>query len=139
MINEYPQLFEGLGNIKGKPVHIQLEENVNADKCSFKQSSAIFLGHKITTAGIEPLSMKLEAIKQFQRPTNITELRRFLGMAQQLSKFCPDLAKVSEPLRNLLSAKHVWVWIENHKQAFVAIKMVLSTPPILGTLRNEDG
>ena len=49
-----------------------------------------------------------------QEPQNITELRRFLGMTTQLSKFTPCLSDTTKPLRDMLSAKNTWIWDEPH-------------------------
>ena len=43
-------------------------------------------------------------------PTDINELRRFLGMANQLAKFTPQLSDATTPLRELLSSKNQWLW-----------------------------
>ena len=47
---------------------------------------------------VKPLATKTEAITNFKQPDNITELRRFIGMAQQIGKFSPKLAQGSLPL-----------------------------------------
>ncbi len=104
---------------------------LNPTKCKFRQTAVDFLGHNISAAGIRPLSTKVDALLQLRTPENITELRRFFGMAQQLSKFTPELARASEPLRGLLSTKNSWVWTANHETAFRETKKVLAKAPIL--------
>ena len=104
---------------------------LNTQKCKFRCSEIDFLGHHISAKGIQPIGSKIEAIQNYSTPTNITELRRFFGMAQQLSKFSPDLARASEPLRDLLSTKNLWVWTPVHAQAFKNTKKVLSSQPTL--------
>ena len=104
---------------------------LNPAKCEFRQTTIDFLGHNISPAGIKPLSTKVDALLHFRTPENITELRRFFGMAQQLSKFTPELARASEPLRGLLSTKNSWVWTDNHEVAFQKTKQVLTKAPIL--------
>nr|XP_047141089.1 uncharacterized protein K02A2.6-like [Hydra vulgaris] len=52
-------------------------------------------------------------------------------MAQQLSRFNPSLAKVAEPLRDLLNSKSAWFWTENHTRAFNEVKNILTNSPIL--------
>ena len=76
---------------------------------------------------------RMEAAKNFPVPTNITELKSFLGMSQYLSRFSPELAAVSEPLRDLLSKKNVWRWEENHTRCFEEIKKTLADPVCLAT------
>ena len=43
-------------------------------------------------------------------PTSVSELRRFLGMANQLGKFTPNLAQITQPLRELLTKSRNWSW-----------------------------
>ena len=88
-------------------------------------------GHKISASGIQPLEIKTDAITKLSAPQNITELRRFIGMAQQLSKFSVQLADASQPLRDLLSTKNVWIWTPKHTKSFEKVKQVLCSPPIL--------
>ena len=66
-----------------------------------------------------------------QLPMNITELRRFLDMANQLGKFSPRLAELSQPLRELLNSGRQWVWDQSQDRAFTQIKEELSKPTIL--------
>ena len=104
---------------------------LNLEKCLFNQTEVEFLGHKTSAEGVRPLTKKVEAIQNFPRPTKITALRSFLGMAQQLSKFNPSLAKVAQPLRNLFISKSAWFWTDNHSKAFNDVKNSLTKPPIL--------
>ena len=104
---------------------------LNSEKCVFNAKEVEFLGHVITSTGIKPVNQKLEALTGFPQPSNITELRSFLGMAQQMSKFCPRLAQISESLRELLSSKTAWLWEPCHTTAFNEIKQEMSKPPTL--------
>ena len=104
---------------------------LNSEKCVFNAKEVEFLGLVITSTGIKPVNQKLEALTGFPQPSNITELRSFLGMAQQMSKFCPRLAQISESLRELLSSKTAWLWEPCHTTAFNEIKQEMSKPPTL--------
>jgi hypothetical protein len=53
------------------------------------------------------------------------ELRSFLGLAQQLAGFIPDLAHASEPLRHLLKKEHKYGWLPNLQEAFDAVVKIL--------------
>ena len=82
---------------------------LNTDKCCFAQTFLRFLGHVIDSNGIQPDPAKLKAIEEVQTPTNVGEVRRYLGMINHLSKFVPNLAEVTKPLRELLIKGNLWV------------------------------
>ena len=89
------------------------------------------MGHIIDATGIRADPGKIEAIKNFPQPQNITELQRFLGLAYQLAKFTPRLAVHTEPLRQLLKKDRVWVWEQPQDNAFYKVKEQLTTTPVL--------
>lgn len=57
-----------------------------------------FLGHIVSAESIRADPDKTTAVVNMERPTNVTELRQFMGMANQLGKFSPQLAELSQPL-----------------------------------------
>ena len=77
---------------------------LNKEKCVFSTTTIKFLGQMVDANGIKPDPDKIKAINDMPRPTNITELRRFLGMVNQLNKFSPNLASHLKPLHELLSS-----------------------------------
>ena len=64
-------------------------------------------------------------------PTNISELRRFMGMVNQLGKFSPNLTNLSQPLRALLTKKSTWLWGPEQDRAFENVKAELTKPSVL--------
>ena len=66
-----------------------------------------------------------------KKPNSLSELRRFMGMANQLSKFSPHIAEVSKPLRELLSMKKSWLWGPAQDDAFDKVKQELTKPTVL--------
>ena len=73
----------------------RLEEakvTLNREKCKFSRRRLDFLGHVIDETGIRADPAKTSAIREMQAPQNVSELRRFMGMANQLGKFSPRLA-----------------------------------------------
>ena len=64
-------------------------------------------------------------------PTSVTELRCFMGMVNQMSKFPPNIAHVSKPLRDLLSSKVAWTWAHLQDEAFHKLKEEICSPRVL--------
>ena len=91
---------------------------LNADKCVFAQTSVKFLRHVVDSQGIRLDPDKIEAISEFATRTCVRDIRRFLGMVNQLSKFSPNLSDMTQPLRELLVKDRVWVWDEAQRQTF---------------------
>ena len=112
----------------------QLEEagvTLNPEKCKFSQTTVKFLGHLIDERGIRADPEKISAVLKMDPPQNITELRRFMGMANQLGKFSHRLPEISQPLRELLSTKRSWVWGPDQERAFAEVKAELTQPTML--------
>ena len=87
----------------------RLEEaglTLNREKCKFSWREVKFLGHILSQDGVHSDPDKVSAIVNMEEPMTVKELRRFLGIVNQLSKFMPHLAEMTKPLRDLLSKKN---------------------------------
>lgn len=104
---------------------------LNVEKCDLSKQVVTFLGHVISNSGISPDPRKTEAVTKMVEPSNVSELRSFLGMVNQLGKFIPQLAERDKPLRELLSKKNCWVWDVEQVRAFQDLKDALTSPPVL--------
>ena len=71
------------------------------EKFSLRKSELLYMGNVFTDLGLKADPNKVEAMQQFPTPVDLPGLRRFLGMANYLSKFVPALSKMVEPLRRL--------------------------------------
>ena len=110
-----------------KEKHVTL----NKEKCKFNQRSVNFVGHLIDQHGIRADPAKTAAILKMMAPSNITELRQFMGMVNQLGKFTPHIAELGQPMRELLSPKNSWMWGPSQQEAFEAVKDELAKPTVL--------
>ena len=115
-----------------RAVFRRLEDNgvtLNFEKCEFAKSIITYLGHVISADGIRADPSKVRAI--MQQPKDVSDIRRFLGMANQLSKFVPSLSTVTQPLRDLLQKKDQWTCGPSQQRAFDLVKDELSKTPVL--------
>ena len=94
---------------------------LKAEKCIIAQESIEWLGFKLTRTGISPINAKAQGIGHRLRPTNLKQLRSFLGAVNQFNKFKPNLASISFPLRSILKKDADWIWNAEHENAFVKI------------------
>jgi hypothetical protein len=61
---------------------------------------------------------KVKAIVGMERPNDISGIRRFLGMVNQLNKFSPKITELTKPLRELWKVDNAWIWDTAHENAF---------------------
>jgi hypothetical protein len=101
------------------------------EKCQFCKKELAFLGHVINANGIQPDPGKVDKIKNFPIPTNITELRGFIGLASYYRCFIQDFAIIVAPMNNLLRKDIPYIWNEDCQSSFEILKEKLTTAPIL--------
>ena len=104
---------------------------LNKDKCKFRQSEVIYLGHLLTSKGMKPDPSKVNAVTEMPIPTNAKELQRFLGMVTYLSKFIPNVSQIAAPLRKILEKDVLWDWGKHQAESFNKLKFALSHAPCL--------
>ena len=80
------------------------------EKCAFLKSEVVFLRHKIEHHGIHPIGPTLDAITHAKVPSNVTELRSFIGMINHYGRFIKQLSTKLRPLHNLLCSGVQWHW-----------------------------
>ncbi|XP_069156655.1 uncharacterized protein [Procambarus clarkii] len=71
-------------------------------KCEFNQHKIEFFGHVLSDKDLSPDPKKVADIKNAAPPSTSTEVHSFLGMANYSSRFIPDFASITKPLRELL-------------------------------------
>ena len=91
-------------------------------KCSFMLPSVNYLGHSISSEGLQPTREKIRAITDAPTPTTLAQLRSFLGLVNYYSKFLPQLATTLAPLYSLLCRNKKWHWGNKQQDAFKAAK-----------------
>ena len=70
-------------------------------KCEFRLRSVAFLGHMISSEGIEVDPKKTEATNNLPRPLTPTDIRSFLGLAGYYWRFVDGFASIASPLTTL--------------------------------------
>jgi hypothetical protein len=103
----------------------------NRDKIQYKVREVRYLGHFVTSDGLRPDKEKVEAIKRMPQPQCKQDLQRILGFVNYLSKFIPNMAEITAPLRALIRKDNVWEWNKEHEAALENIKSILTREPVL--------
>ena len=96
-----------------------------------------FLGHRISSRGIEPDEGKADRIRNWPVPRSASDVRSFLGLVRYLSVFLPNLAKFSGALDELTRKecdKNFPGWMPRHQAAFEAIKRLVTSTDCLTTI-----
>ncbi|RVW18844.1 Transposon Ty3-I Gag-Pol polyprotein [Vitis vinifera] len=101
------------------------------DKSEFWLTEVNFLGHVVSEAGIAVDHSKVEAVQEWQRPTNVFEVRSFLGLAGYYRRFVEDFSRIAAPMTRLTRKGVKFDWNEECENAFQELKRKLTTAPVL--------
>lgn len=104
---------------------------LNKNKVQLAVPKLQYLGHIVSVAGLSPDPKKVQAISDYPTPQNKQELMRFLGMATYLMKFVPQFSQETSVLRSLLKQDTHWIWDATLEKAFLRVKQLLQTKPVL--------
>jgi hypothetical protein len=100
-------------------------------KCDFWLKEVAFLGHVISGEGISADPTKIQAVVDWKRPTTVTEIRSFLGLAGYYGRFIEGFAQLVAPLTQLTRKGMKFVWSEKCEENFQEPKHRLVTAPVL--------
>ena len=104
---------------------------LNRSKMKIMTTEVPYIGHILTANGLKPDPSKVQAVEEMPSPADKPALLRFLGMVNYMSKFIPNLAELTQPLRELLHKDVAWHWSERQEKAFRSIKGKLTSDAIL--------
>jgi hypothetical protein len=114
-----------LGRLRAHQLYAKLS------KCEFWLEKIAFLRHILTAEGIEVDPSKVEAVSKWKQPSNVTEVRSFLGMAGYYRCFIKGFSSIARPMTELLKKDNKFVWTPKCEESFQIIKKKLTTTPVL--------
>jgi len=124
--------------------------SLSVKKSEFFMTEIIFAGSLIGPDGVKPDATKITAVVDWRQPPDVLNLLRFLGLTGHFRDLVKGYAKIAQPLTDLVrgvnvpknTGKTVYcaalqavkltnTWTKAHTKAFLALKTVLMSEPIL--------
>lgn len=99
-------------------------------KCHFGQKKISYLEHIISEGRVSTDPEKISSMRDWPVPTNLKQLRGFLGLTKYNRKFVKGYGVISKPLTSLLK-KGAYKWNEKADQAFHTLKEAMCNTPVL--------
>ncbi|KAA0066266.1 pol protein [Cucumis melo var. makuwa] len=98
-------------------------------KCEFWLKQVSFLGHVVSKAGVSVDPAKIEAVTGWTRPSTVSEVRSFLGLAGYYRRFVENFSRIATPLTQLTRKGVPFVWSKACEDSFQTLKQKLVTAP----------
>ena len=89
-----------------------------------------FLGHTISSRGIQPAQTKIDGILAARVPCSPADIKEFLGLVNYIAQFLPGLSEWSTVLSGLTRKGVKFDWLPEHEEAFCNIKRLAKNYPV---------
>ncbi|GJR92359.1 putative mitochondrial protein [Tanacetum coccineum] len=109
---------------------------VKQSKCVFGTTQVEYLGHVISAQGVSTDPSKIKAMQEWSVPSNLKQLRGFLGLTRYYRRFIKGYTSISQPLTMLLK-KNAFQWNPKAEKAFEKLQQAMIQSPVLA-LPNFD-
>ncbi|RDX74302.1 Retrovirus-related Pol polyprotein from transposon 17.6, partial [Mucuna pruriens] len=96
---------------------------LSPEKCSFRVQGGKFLGFMLIERGIEANPDKCQA--------NVREVQQLMGRVTTLPCFISRASDTAMPILTTLKKERSFTWTPEYEEAFLRLKAILSTPPVL--------
>jgi hypothetical protein len=100
-------------------------------KYEFWLKEVSFLGHIVSNGGIDVDPSKVEDVLNWKSPTNVSEIRSFLGLARYYRRIIEGFSKLAKPMTALLEKDAKFIWSEKCQANFEELKKILTIAPVL--------
>ena len=114
-----------------------LEENnlsLRLPKCFWAKDEMEYLGHMVSQAGLRPTQSKVKTISEWPTPASVQNVQQFLGFCNFYRRYIRNYSHIAAPLYQLTKKdKTDFTWSDEHHSAFVHLKNVLISAPLLHT------
>jgi RNase H-like domain found in reverse transcriptase/Reverse transcriptase (RNA-dependent DNA polymerase)/Integrase zinc binding domain len=101
------------------------------EKCTFEQPSIEFLGVRVSKGTVHMDDVKVEKVRKWIPPSNVTEVCKFLGFTGYYRYFIKDYLKIAKPLLLLTHNTTPWQWNDEQQQAFETLWNLMCQQPVL--------
>ncbi|KAL7841611.1 hypothetical protein SRHO_G00253020 [Serrasalmus rhombeus] len=100
-------------------------------KCLLHQRKVQFLGHVVSGDGVATDPEKVQSVRRWPTPHDVSELRSFLGLASYYRRFIQGFADIAAPLHRLTEKGAAFQWTDGADKAFRQLRDVLCAAPVL--------
>jgi len=106
-------------------------------KMTIATLSANFLGFTLQAGGYSVDQSRCKIVREYRRPRNTKEVKRFLGIANYFRRLIKNYSKRSAQLRELMAKDKAFEWLDRQETSFCDIRDALC-PPRAGIPRPEQ-
>ena len=103
---------------------------MNNPKFNFAKPEVKYVGYIVKADGIELDPAKVKAMLKFSAPTNLTQLRSFMGLLKQMSGHSKDVGEATLPLQTQMKKKNTFQRMGEHQNSMHKVKELLFSPMV---------
>ena len=127
--DSFEQHMERLSEVLSKLQTAGLK--LSPQKCQLFKKEVCFLCHVVSEHGISTDPTKIRAVEQWSAPTDVHQVRSFLGLCSYYRRFVEGFATIAKPLHKLTEKKTPFKWTDECKASFMKLKQALCSSPVL--------